>query len=1030
MYIPITLILMFILVPLSGQNTNIGNFHILHTIPNTLSPIKITGIIKDRKGQAITGATIIEKGTHNGTTSDTNGKFHIEVSPQNILMISFIGYRNQEIKIYEPQQLTIILEETPLLLDDIIVTALGLQKKEISLSYATDKVNQDELLRVKDPNLIVTLMGKIAGLDINKSASGIGGSTRVTLRGIRSVAGNNQPLYVIDGIPLLNSSTEQPFTAIGGIADGGNRDGGNGISNLNPEDITSMSILKGAPAAALYGNEAANGVILITTRKGEIGKQSITFASSVLFDKPMCLPEFQNTYGISDLVESWGEKQEFPDYHSTKDFFHTGVTATHSLSISTGNEQMQTYFSYANTTSKGIVPQNRLKKHNLNLRETSTLFKARLHLDGNLNVMYQQVKNRPVPGGFYMNPLVGLYRFPRGKDMNPYKINFEVWNTTRQLMVQNWHSSTEDFEQNPYWIINRIQNTEERIRVILSLSSKLQVSENLSIQARGTVDYIHEKFREKCYATTAPSLTGNNGRYIESTYDEKQIYGDLIVTYKHNAGPFELNISAGASINDNSINSLRYDSKTASLKYPNVFNIANINMNTSAYIDEKQDARHQKQSIFTTAQIGYKQLFYLEITARNDWSSTLAFTPHEKKGFFYPSLGGSWIISNTFQMPQWISTAKLRGAWSKVGNDIPRYITNPVAHILAGGNIQWADAAPFDKMKPEMNTSCELGSEWQLFNSRLQLNFTYYRNHTRNQFFKLPSQSGDIYAYRYANAGNIRNTGLELSINGQPIIGGFQWKTAVNYSQNRNKIISLHEELPIFTYGPSSFSSTYAMKLKKGGSFGDIYGKAFKRDDNGQIIYETQGEKAGLPIVVGDGNTEKVGNANARFRMSWHNQFSWKGIALLLLIDSRFGGRLLSQTQADLDQFGVTVATAEARDKGYIELEGKKITNIKSFYKTVVGGRAGVTEFYMYNATNIRLRELSLEYTLPQAWIAKSSIFSNVQMSVIARNLCFLYKKVPFDPDLVLSTGNDNQAIDTYGIPTTRSIGFNFRFTF
>lgn len=1030
MHIILLFILMLIFCPVISQN--VKEIHSLQlSIPQKSQKILINGIVVDQQNQPLPGASVFEKGTSNGTVTDIRGEFRLQITPLDTIEISFVGYKTRKIKINKTEKLYITLEENSMILDDVIITALGLQKKEISLAYATEKVSKDELIRVKDPNMIVTLMGKIAGLDINKSSSGIGGSTRVILRGIRSVAGNNQPLYVIDGMPILNSSPEQPYTAIGGIADGGNRDGGDGISNLNPEDVTSISILKGAPAAALYGNDAANGVILISTRRGEIGKQSISFASNLLIDQAICLPKFQNSYGVSDIIDSWGEPlSQASSRNNARDFFNTGITAIHSLSISSGKEQTQTYFSYANTTAKGIVPHHRLNKHNLNLRETTTLYNGRLHLDGNINLMQQKVKNRPVPGGFYMNPLVGLYRFPRGMDITPYKENFEIKDENRQLMIQNWHSPTEDFEQNPYWVVNRIQSSDDRHRLIASLAAKVTITESLNLQARGTIDDIHDKFREKCYASTAPSLAGNNGRYIESSYHEQQIYGDLIATYKHTIGSLELNISAGISINDNTINSLRYDSKTASLKYANIFNIANINMNTSAYIDEQQNAHRQKQSVFATAQVGYREMLYLEVTARNDWSSTLAFTSHEKKGFYYPSVGGSWIVSNTLKLPSFISLGKIRAAWSKVGNDIPLYITNPVAHLMAGGGIQWADAAPFEEMKPETNTSFEMGTEWEFFNERLHFNFTFYHNHTRNQFFKLPSKNGDIYAYRYANAGNIRNSGVECTLSGEPITKGVQWKSSMNYSRNRNKVLSLHEELPVFTYGPNSFSSTYAMKLKKGGSFGDIYGKAFKRDDKGNIQYETEGNKAGLPQIIGDGNTEMVGNANPRFRMGWDNKIAWKGFLLSFLVDGRFGGKVLSQTQADMDQFGVTRTTGQARDRGYVDLEGHRMTNVREFYKSIVGGRAGVTEYYMYDATNIRLRELSLGYDFPKTWLKKSRIVSNLQISMIARNLCFIYKKAPFDPDLVLSTGNDNQAIDSYGMPTTRNIGVNLRFTF
>ena len=991
----------------------------------------VTGVVYDVQGETIAGVNIIEKGTMNGVTTDREGKFSLEVDLHGTLIVSFVGYRTQIIPIDGRTDLVITLEHDYILLDDVIVTALGLQKKESALSYATVQVNKNELVRVKDPNMIVALMGKVAGMQVNRSSSGMGGSVKVVMRGSRSVAGNNQPLYVIDGVPMLNESSEQPYTAIGGTADAGNRDAGDGISNLNPEDIESISILKGAPAAALYGTQAANGVILITTKKGSAGKQEVSFTSSVVFDKAMMLPKLQNHYGMSDEIESWGERENITTGNPIPSFFRTGVTAIHSLSFMTGNERVQTYFSYANTTGKGILENHKLSKHNINLRETATFYEGRLKIDGNVNLLSQHVKNRPVPGGFYMNPLVGLYRFPRGMDITEYKEHFEVWNEERHLNVQNWHAPTEDFEQNPYWIQERITSRDQRIRAIASLALNLKITNCFSVQARGNVDYVNDKFRQKYYASTAPALAGDNGRYIDSGNEQVQTYGDVIGTYKGKFNDFSLDVSLGASINRKKVNELRYDSKTASLKFANVFNIANINMNTSAYISEQIDAVREMQSLFVTAQIGFRDYLFLDVSARNDWSSTLAYTTKESRGFFYPSVGLSWLVNRVLKLPEQVTSGKVRATWSKVGNDIPLYITNPVAHVLAGGGIQASDAASFEEMKPEMSLSMEVGTEWKFFGSRLHVDFTYYQTHTKNQFFKLPAKDGDEYAYRYVNAGNIQNTGVELMIEGTPVeIKNFSWKTGINYAFNKNKVVRLHVELPVFQYGPYGFSSSYAMKLKKGGSFGDIYGKAFKRDTDGKILYETDGERQGLPMIEGDGNTVKVGNANPDFTLGWTNAFSWKGLELSLLVDGRYGGKVLSQTQADMDMYGVTKVTGDARDKGFVMLEGEKITNVKGFYKSIVGGRAGVTEYYMYDATNFRLRELALGYTFPKRWMEATKFFRDVQLAFTARNLFFIYKKAPFDPDLILSTGNDNQAIEVYGMPTTRSMGFSLRVMF
>ena len=992
----------------------------------------VRGRVVDVSGEPLIGATIREKGGTRGTVTDIEGNFILSVPDSAVLQVSFVGYESIEVSVGGRKTLEIQLRENTVMLDNVIITALGLEKKEASLAYSIQKVKGEELTRMKEVNMITALAGKAAGVQINKNSSGIGGSAKVSLRGIRSASGDNQPLYVIDGVPMLNIGTEQAYSAIGGTANAGNRDGGDGISNLNPEDVESISILKGAPAAALYGSQAANGVILITTKKGNTaGQRNIYFSTGLTFDKAFSLPKMQNCYGVSDVVDSWGEKTYLPTSNELNDFFRTGLTSITSVSVNYGNEKIQTYFSYANTTGRGIVDKNQLTKHNINLRETAVMFNQRLRLDGNVNVMRQIVKNKPVSGGFYMNPLVGLYRFPRGEDLSYYKDNYEIYDPERKLGIQNWHTFTEDFEQNPYWIQNRIQSKETRMRSIISLSANLRINSWLTVQARGSVDYISDKMRQKFYASTAPALCGANGRYIEMDYQETLIYGDVMAMGKRKWEDFALDVAIGGSINDKNVNSTRYDSKNASLKYANVFNLANIVMNGSASIDQKIDSRRQLQSVFGTAQVGYQDKVFLDLTARNDWASTLAYTSHEKSGFFYPSAGLSFLIDKWIQLPEWISFAKLRGTYSKVGNDIPQFITNSVSHITAGGELQANDAAPFKEMEPEMTHSVEVGTEWRFFQSRLGFNLTYYRTNTHNQFFKLPALAGDMYAYRYVNAGDIQNRGWELTVDATPVLTpDFTWKTSLNFSSNRNKIKELHEELKELVYGPSSFSSSYAMKLVKGGSIGDIYGKAFVRDAEGNIVYQTEGDHKGLPAVEGEGNTIKVGNANPRFIMGWNHTFSYKGFSLYFLLDWRYGGKILSQTQAEMDLYGVSQVTALARDRGYVILEGQQIDNVKGFYKNIVGGRAGVTEYYMYDATNLRLREVSLNYTFPKKWMQKTKVLKDLQLAFVARNLCFLYKKAPFDPDLVLSTGNDNQGIEVFGMPTTRSLGFTVKCEF
>ena len=408
--------------------------------------VTVKGVVTDSKGEPIIGANVLEKGTTNGIITNLDGEFTLNAPANATLVISYIGYEPINVTLNGRTSLKIQMKEEALALETVVVTAMGIKKKEASLTYSTQQVGGDELTRAKDPNMINALAGKTAGVSITRNSSGLGGSAKVSIHGIRSANadGNNQPLYVIDGVPMLNNVAEQAFSAMGGNNDAGNRDSGDGISNLNPDDIESMSILKGASAAALYGSQAANGVILITTKKGKAGMQRIVFNSNLTIDHAICLPEFQDKYGASGAT-SWGTVPENANstpikaYDNVGDYFSNGVTATNSLSIMAGKEKMQTYFSYANTTAKGIVDVNKLQKHNITFRETASLFNDRLTLDANVNLMTQKIKNRPTSGGYYMNPLVGLYTFPRGEDLSVYRDNngFEKYDENRSMPLQN-----------------------------------------------------------------------------------------------------------------------------------------------------------------------------------------------------------------------------------------------------------------------------------------------------------------------------------------------------------------------------------------------------------------------------------------------------------------------------------------------------------------------------------------------------------------------------------------------------------------
>ena len=1001
--------------------------------------ITIKGVVTDLRGEPIIGASVVEKGTTNGTITDLDGNFTLKVPSNAVVSITYVGYQPQNITMNGQTTFNIKMEEEALALEQVVVTAMGIKKKEASLTYSTQQVGADELTRAKDPNMINALAGKTAGVQITKSSAGLGGSAKVSIRGARSAfaSGNNQPLYVIDGVPMLNNSTESTATVMGGENNGVNRDAGDGISNLNPEDIESMNILKGASAAALYGSQAANGVILITTKKGKAGIQKVTFSSSLTVDHAISLPEFQNSYGrLEDGTSSWGKEGTLKDYKNTDDFFGNGVTAMNSVSFMGGNDKTQTYFSYANTTAKGIIDSNKLQKHNISFRETASFFNDYLKLDGNANLMTQTIKNSPSSGGYYLNPLVNIYGFPRGMDMTPYRENFEVYDLTRNMNLQNWYVTNEDgsiseWDQNPYWIKNRVTNSNKRYRAMASLSANVKVNDWFNIQARGNVDYVSDKFENKMYASTSPTIAGTydglvNGRYVWSDNQEFQVYGDLMAmvnkTFKNK---ISLTGAIGTSINATKVNSLSLDSKTASLYHPNVFTVPNIVMSTSASAIHTIDSKRTIQSVFATAQVGWDEAVYLDLTARNDWSSTLAHTSSMNSGFFYPSVGMTWILSKSLRLPDWISFAKLRGSWAQVGNDLPIGITNLADIIQAGGAIQINDKEQLGDLKPEISTSFEFGTEWKFFNSRLGIDFTWYQTDTKNQLLMMPNPAGSLYAYRYVNAGKIRNKGFELTVDATPVMTeSFRWKTSVNLSANRNKVISLRPDYKEFTYGQDGFSMAYQMRVKEGGKLGDIYGNAFKRNEDGTIATNADGSP-----VSSTGNQDLLGNSNPNCLVGWSNTFTYKDFTLYFLIDARIGGDVMSLTQADLDARGVTKVTADARDREYVEYDGQRFENVKGFYGTV-GGRNGISEYYMYKGTNVRLREIALSYSLPQTWLAKTKAIKMIDVSLVARNLFFFYKDAPFDPDATLSVGNNNQGVDVFGMPTTRNIGFNLKFTF
>ncbi|QXU40099.1 SusC/RagA family TonB-linked outer membrane protein [Pedobacter sp. D749] len=996
----------------------------------------IKGTVKDETGKPVPGVTITIKGAQGGTQTNTSGQYSIGAKTGDVLVFSFIGYQSKEITVGTQSTLDVSLTPDSKNLETVVVTALGIKRSEKSLTYTTQQVSGEELNKVKSPNLVNSLNGKVAGMTISPSSSGVGGSAKVILRGSRSVSGNNQPLYVIDGVPISNNGNAN---AQQNSIFGGGQDGGDGISNLNPDDIESLTVLEGASAAALYGSQAQNGVILITTKQGKAGKTQIGFSSSLTFDKIAYKPEFQNSYGPASTTtrDSWGAA-----INNTTDnldqFFQTGTNATNSINFSGGSEIAQTYFSYANTYASGIQEGNKLNRHNINLRETAKFLNNKLTVDGNVNYINQRINNSPSIG-LYNNPLVGLYLFPRGVDITPYKDNYLLAGNVGTAR-QNWLGGSADINQNPWFLTNLNPNTAIRNRFLLSGNVKYEFTPWLNLQVRGNIDRTTDDFENRRYSGINGNFNSNGKGYLsQNTQTFIQKYADAIlnVTVPLKGSDFKINGLIGGSINDQKTTglSLAGDLSAVDLFTPNNTIVANAGTYTSDILNttKANDAFHsQLQAVFANANLSYKDWAFLTLTGRNDWSSNLAFTPNIS--YFYPSVGLSFIVSQMAKLPEAITYAKIRGTYAEVGNAVPPYLTFIQNTLGNGGALNINTNRAFAELKPERTKSFEIGTDMRFLANRLNFSFTYYKTNTKNQYIPVKPAPSGLVATGYLNAGDVQNQGIQFTLGADVLKGdGLNWNTAINGSLNRNKIIDVAASQGLNSIDlTGGGNNAYISRIAAGGSYGDIYGYTLQRDANGRIILSGDGTAANPYFPVKSGDYSLIANANPKFQLGWNNSFNYKDFSLSFLVDGKFGGKVLSLTEALMDQAGASKASGDARAQGGVKIDGvdasgKAVSatiNPQSYY-SFLGDRNGVTGEYVYSATVVRLREASIGYNLPL-----KGTFKSMRLSLIGRNLFYFYKKAPYDPEVTMSTGNGLSGIDVFNQPVTRSFGFNLNVLF
>lgn len=994
----------------------------------------ISGIVKDENGLPIIGATVKVRGAQMGVVTDIDGKFSLKTSVGSVLTVSYIGYKTQDIKVPEGGSLNIKLEPESKQLNEVVVTALGIKRSQKALSYNVQQVTSDELIRNKDANFINSLAGKVAGVNINTSSAGVGGASKVVMRGAKAIEQSSNALYVIDGVPMFNLGQEGGK----GFESSGTTEA---IADINPEDIESMSVLTGAAAAALYGSRAANGAIVITTKKGKVGHTEVTFSQNTEFLSAFRLPEFQNRYGTGSQLssvevadKSWGKRLNEVNsygYDPKSDYLKTGVVTTETVTLSTGSEKNQTYLSASAVNSAGIVPNNKYNRYNFTFRNTTSFLQDRMTLDVGASYIKQNDLNM-VNQGSYSNPLVEAYLFPRGDDWQTIKM-YERYNTQRKIYTQYWPQGLNEFTgQNPYWINYRNLRTNFKDRYMLNAGLTYKILDWLNVAARIRVDNSANKYERKLYASSNTTLTegSGNGFYAISKTDDKQTYGDLMVNInKSFENTLSLQANVGASLSDIQQDVLSNSGPLRNDLFANKFTVFQLDDSKAARF---QSGYHdQVKSLFASVELGYKGAYYLTLTGRNDWPSQLAGPNSTQSSFFYPSVGTSFVLSEIFHLPKQIDYLKARASYASVGLPFPRFLANPTFEWDTALR-QWKSKAnyPLYNLKPENTTSWEIGLTAR-FLKHFNLDVTLYHTTTYNQTFNPQISVSSAYSTLYVQTGSVSNKGIELSLGYKNKWGDFGWASNYTFSANRNKINELvrnyvHPEtgtvinkdrLDVGGHGQAHFI------LKEGGTLGDLYSLSdIKRDSQGRVYIDNEG-KVYTDNNVGD---IKLGSVFPKCNMAWRNDFSWKGLNVGLMFSARFGGIVYSATQATLDTYGVSETTAQARDLGYVEVNGGDHINPETWY-TTIGSKNGVPQYYTYSATNIRLQEASIGYT-----IKKNKLWNvgDITLSLVGRNLLMLYCKAPFDPEATASTGNYYQGIDYFMTPSTRSIGFNVKVKF
>lgn len=1020
---------------------------------------KVIGTVKDEFGPVI-GASVVEKGTSNGVVTDLNGKFSLNVKPGATLIISFVGYKQQEVKAGNVP-LNIVLEEDSKMLGEVVVTALGIKRERKALGYGVAEVQGEALTKAKETNVINSMAGRVPGLVVTQTAGGASGSSRVILRGSTEMTGNNQPLYVIDGVPLDN-------TNFGSAGTYGGFDLGDGISSVNPDDIESMSVLKGPAASALYGSRASHGVILITTKKANKDKISVEYNGTMTFDTQLAKwDDVQQIYGmgsngtypinaVSNTNMSWGAKADgtnmlkyfdgverpyliVPD--NTSQFFRTGFTATNSAIIGVNNGKTGIRFTYTDMRNKDIVPKTHMSRDIFNLRANTTA--GKFDLDFSANYTREDVKNRPALGDSKSNI---------GKDLMTLATTYDQeWLKTYQDAngeYSNWNGM-DPYNVNPYWDVYKNSNNSKKDQFRFNGKVVWNITQHLKIQ--GTAGAELNWFTFEDYK--APTTPGYESGYLQNNNFRNRMYNfELLALYNNSWGDFDFNATLGGNlykVNNQTIVTTAKDMKIRDVVALMSFNEVSV---------EPYSYRKQINSVYGAVNLGWKHMLYFDATLRGDQSSTL---PISNNMYIYPSFSGSFVFSELLKLGDKLPYGKVRMSWAQVGSDTDPYqlglVYTKSKFAYPGYTIGYISngTIPNKDLKPTKTNSFEMGLELKFLKNRIGLDFTYYSQLSKNQIMGMASSSTSGYGYRLINAGEIENKGVEIALNTRPIqTKDFSWDLNFNFSKNSNKVKKLVDDMDMFELEKATWLDVQ-VAAKVGENFGSIVGPDFQRNENGDILIDPS---TGLPMY--DKSNHVLGNASWDWTGGVYTNFSYKNISLSAVFDVKVGADLYSMSARAAHETGKSMATLEGREAWYKSEEARQaagyakdspdwiptggfiapgvidngdgtyrendiVINPEKYWMSVC---RNAPSMFIYDNSYVKCREITLSYTLPKAWL--KNVVDGLTISFVARNPFIVWKNIPnIDPD---SNYNNTTGMGMeYGsLPSRKSYGFNVNVKF